>query len=124
SDAGAWRRTIDVHLLPFLLDRPHERARSGGVWLGALVWTLACIALAGPAWERESMPLFRNEAARVLALELAPTMLAADLKPSRLARARYKLNDILVASRDMQTALIGYAGDAFVAAPLTDDINT
>ena len=124
SDGGAWRAMVDAHLLPFLLDGTTERARSGGVWLATAVWLLACIALAGPSWERETLPLYRNEAARVLAIELAPTMLAADLKPTRLERARYKINDILVASRDMQTALIGYAGDAFVAAPLTDDINT
>ncbi len=124
SEAGAWRAVIDAHLLPFLIDATPDRARPTAAWLGAIAWTLACIALAGPAWERESLPLYRNDAARVLALELAPTMLAADLKPTRLERARYKINDILVASRDMQTALIGYAGDAFVAAPLTDDINT
>ena len=124
SEAGNWKTMVDAHLLPHLLEATHERAPSGGLWLAACVWVIACTALAGPAWEREPMPLFRNDAARVLAIELAPTMLAADLKPSRLERARYKLNDILDESRDMQTALIGYSGDAFVAAPLTDDVNT
>ena len=122
--AGAWRAAVDAHLLPHLLDTPAMRARSAAPWLFALVWMLGCIALAGPAWEREDVPLHRSGAARVIALELAPTMLAADLKPTRLARARHKINDILDVSRDMQTALIGYAGDAFVAAPLTDDVNT
>lgn len=124
SQAGAWRSMVDAHLLPYLLEHSGERARNGGAWLAAAIWILACIALAGPAWERISLPLYRNDAARVIALELAPTILAADIKPTRLERARYKINDILLASRDMQTALIGYAGDAFVAAPLTDDINT
>ena len=122
--AGAWRSAIDAHLLPHLLDAPAVRTRSAAPWLAALAWTLGCVAMAGPAWEREDLPLYRNSAARVIAIELAPTMLAADLKPTRLARARHKINDILDASRDMQTALIGYAGDAFVAAPLTDDVNT
>lgn len=122
--AGAWRAAIDAHLLPHLIDAPAVRTRSVAPWLAALAWTLACIALAGPAWERENLPLYRSSAARVIAIELAPTMLAADVKPTRLARARHKINDILDASRDMQTALIGYAGDAFVAAPLTDDVNT
>ena len=70
------------------------------------------------------MPLYRNQAARVLALELGATMMAQDEKPSRFERARYKLVDILDRSKDYQTALIGYAGEAFVAAPLTDDIGT
>lgn len=124
AEAGNWKAMVDAHLLPHLVDSTIERAGSGRVWLASVVWVLACVALAGPAWEREPIPLYRNDAARVLALELAPTMLAADIKPSRLERARYKLNDILDMSRDMQTALIGYSGDAFVAAPLTDDVNT
>jgi len=124
THAGAWRSAVDAHLLPHLLERIDGAAGRGGLWLAAVLWTLASIALAGPAWEREPMPLYRNQAARVLALELAPTMLAQDEKPNRLARARYKLEDILTRSRDYQTALIGYAGDAFVAAPLTDDADT
>jgi len=124
ADAGAWRAAVDAHLLPHLLERIDGGAGRSGLRLAALLWTLASLALAGPAWEREPMPLYRNQAARVLALELAPTMLAQDEKPNRLARARYKLEDILSRSRDYQTALIGYAGDAFVAAPLTDDVDT
>ncbi|HEY0179687.1 MAG TPA: tetratricopeptide repeat protein [Dokdonella sp.] len=123
-DAGAWRGTVDAHLLPYLLERVDARAGRGGLALAAATWTLAVLALAGPAWEREPMPLYRNQAARVLALELAPTMLAQDEKPNRLSRARYKLADMLARSRAYQTALIGYAGDAFVAAPLTDDVGT
>jgi len=120
----AWRAVVDAHLLVHLIENTPQRSRGPGAWLGATLWLLACVALAGPAWEREALPLVRNEAARVLAIELSPTMLSADLKPNRLARARYKINDILRASRDLQTALIGYAGEAFVAAPLTDDVNT
>jgi Ca-activated chloride channel family protein len=124
TDAGAWRAVVDAHLLPHLIERIDGGSGRGGIALAAIVWTLACIALAGPAWEREPMPLYRNQAARVLVLELAPSMLAQDVKPSRLERARYKIDDILARSRDYQTALIGYAGDAFVAAPLTDDVET
>lgn len=124
AQAGNWRAMVDAHLLPHLLDTSIERSKSGAVLLAGAAWILACLAMAGPAWEREPMPLYQNDAARVLAIELAPTMLAADIKPTRLERARYKLNDILEQSRDMQTALIGYSGDAFVAAPLTDDVNT
>ncbi|MBK7012007.1 MAG: VWA domain-containing protein [Xanthomonadales bacterium] len=124
AQAGNWRAMVDAHLLPHLVDTSIERSKSGAALLAGAVWILACLAMAGPAWEREPMPLYQNDAARVLAIELAPTMLAADIRPTRLERARYKLNDILEESRDMQTALIGYSGDAFVAAPLTDDVNT
>ncbi|ANB18122.1 VWA domain-containing protein [Dokdonella koreensis] len=124
ADAGAWRHAVDPQLLPHLLESGDDRAGRGSRWVAAAAWTIGCLALAGPAWEREPMPLYRNESARVIVLELAPSMLAQDLKPSRLERARHKIGDILDRSRDQQTALIGYAGDAFVAAPLTDDVNT
>ena len=124
ADAGAWRSAIDAHLLPHLIERIDAGSGRAGVILAVALWTIACVSLAGPAWEREPMPLYRNQAARVLALELSATMMAQDEKPSRFERARYKLVDILERSRDYQTALIGYAGEAFVAAPLTDDVGT
>lgn len=124
ADAGAWRSAIDPHLLPHLIERIDAGSGRSGIVLAIALWTLASLALAGPAWEREPMPLYRNQAARVLALELSSTMMAQDEKPSRFERARYKLVDILERSKDYQTALIGFAGEAYVAAPLTDDIGT
>ena len=124
GDAGAWRGAVDAHLLPHLLVGNDARAQRLPRVLALMVWILACLALAGPAWEQLPQPLFRNRAARVFALELSATMAAQDIKPSRYERARYKIADMLKRSGDMQTALIAYAGDAFVVAPLTDDANT
>src|SRR5438445_3158050 len=126
GDANAWRGAVDAHLLAHLIvpgDATAAPARTPR-WLALAAWTLATLALAGPAWERLPQPLYQNEAARVIALELSQTMFAQDVKPSRFARARFKIADILKGSADAQTALIAYAGDAFVVAPLTDDANT
>ncbi|MDR3387319.1 MAG: VWA domain-containing protein [Rudaea sp.] len=125
GDAGAWRGAVDAHLLEHLLV-PGDGAAPTRLprWLVAAGWALACVSLAGPAWERLPQPLYQNRAARVFALELSTSMLAQDAKPSRYERAHYKLDDMLKRSGDAQTALIAYAGDAFVVAPLTDDTNT
>lgn len=125
ADAQAWRGAVDAHLLEHLLV-PGERSTPvrSPRWLVAIAWTLACLALAGPAWERLPQALYRNKAARVIAFELSESMLAQDVKPSRFERARFRIADVLKRSDDMQTALIAYAGDAFVVAPLTDDSNT
>jgi len=125
NEASVWHGTIDAHLLKHLLvagdaGKPSRAPRR----LVLVAWALATLALAGPAWERLPQPLYQNKAARVIALELSQTMSAQDVKPSRFARARYKIADILKRSADAQTALIAYAGDAFVVAPLTDDANT
>ncbi len=62
TQAGAWRAAVDAHLLPHLLERIDGAAGRSGLWLAAVLWTLASFALAGPAWEREPMPLYRNQA--------------------------------------------------------------
>jgi Ca-activated chloride channel family protein len=125
GDAQIWRGAVDAHLLEHLLVRNAGAAPARSpVWLASAALIIATFALAGPAWERLPQPLYKNQAARVIALELSNTMLAQDVKPSRFERARYKIADILKRSGDAQTALIAYAGDAFVVAPLTDDANT
>jgi Ca-activated chloride channel family protein len=125
ADAQAWRGAVDAHLLEHLIVRNADAATTRSpLWLAVAALALASLALAGPAWERLPQPLYKNQAARVIALELSPTMAAQDVKPSRYERARFKIADILKRSGDAQVALIAYAGDAFVVAPLTDDANT
>lgn len=119
----AWSRVVDAALLPHLLTGAERSTRLPFVLLVG-GWTVTTLAVAGPSWERLPSPLYRNQAALVVALELSPTMLATDLKPNRLTRAKYKVRGLLERIGDSQVALLGYAGDAFVVAPLTDDAAT
>lgn len=124
ANSGLWQSVCDAELLPHvLIDRPLQRQRWPWVLYG-LSGLLAIIALAGPTWERLPVPVFRNDSALVIALDLSRSMDATDIKPSRLERARFKITDILRRRKDGQTALIVYAGDAFVVTPLTDDTET
>jgi len=121
---GNWSAVCDAELLPFLLQ---EKAVNPSRWVlttGAIAALLVIIALAGPTWQRLPSPVFRNESALVIALDLSRSMDAEDIKPSRLIRARYKIADILKQRKDGQTALLVYAGDAFTVTPLTDDTET
>jgi len=121
---GNWSAVCDAELLPYLLQ---EKAVNQSRWLlttGAIAALLAIIALAGPTWQRLPSPVFRNESALVIALDLSRSMDAEDMKPSRLIRARYKIADILKQRKDGQTALLVYSGDAFTVTPLTDDTET
>jgi len=124
-EGGDWRRVCDPALLPYILvhDGGGQPARRAARLFG-LGGVLAILALAGPVWERLPAPAFRNDAALVIALDLSRIMEAADLKPSRLERARFKIADILKQRKDGLTALLVYSGDAFTVTPLTDDIGT
>jgi Ca-activated chloride channel homolog len=121
---GNWTAVCDEALLPYLLQ---DKAVAQSRWplvTGAFAALLAIIALAGPTWKRLPMPVFRNDSALVIVLDLSSSMNAADIKPSRLVMARYKITDILKQRKDGQTALIVYAGDAFTVTPLTNDNDT
>lgn len=124
SRDGAWQRICDARLLPYLLiNQPHARHRLP-VWLLAAGWLVTVVALADPVWEKQPQPVFRSEAARVVVLDLSRSMEAPDLAPSRLERARYKVEDVLRRSQEGQVGLVVFAGDAFVVSPLTNDAKT
>ena len=121
---GNWAAVCDEALLPYLLQ---DKAVAQSRWplvTGAVAALFAIIALAGPTWERLPTPVFRNNSALVIVLDLSRSMDAADIKPSRLVMARYKIADILKQRKDGQTALLVYAGDAFTVTPLTNDTET
>ena len=122
--SGTWGRVCDEHLLPFLLI---GQSSAGSRWslikLGIIGLALI-IAFAGPTWEKLPQPVFRSQAALVIALDLSRSMDVSDIKPSRLARAKHKIRDILKQRKEGQTALVVYAAEAFVVTPLTEDTNT
>lgn len=120
----SWQAVCDPDLLPHLLLGRSRRRASWPLWLLSAGMLLAVLALAGPAWRKQPQPLFRQQSALVVLLDLSRSMAAGDLKPSRLERARLKVEDLLRQRREGQTALIAFAGDAFVVTPLTDDVQT
>lgn len=120
---GAWPRVVDGELLTVL--RLSEAGRGRSPWpLLACAWTLAVLALAGPSWQRQLTAAYRLPAAWVIALELSPSMNATDVPPSRVARARFAIDDLLSAAHDARVGLIAFAGDAYTVAPLTSDVAT
>ena len=117
---NVWQGVVDAHLLPHLLERGSKVAR-GGLWLGALGFILAVLALAGPSWRQSEQPLWQSHAPLVIAVDLSSAVAASDLPPSRLLQVRAKLATLLRERAGGQVALVAYAGEAFTVAPLTDD---
>ncbi|MDQ2075618.1 VWA domain-containing protein [Marinimicrobium sp. ABcell2] len=121
--AGNWHALIAPELLNYLVDGEHARRRRWGVWALLFAWMLAAVSLAGPTWEQRPMPVHGQQDAMVIVLDLSPSMLVEDVSPSRLARARLKIADMLQRAEGL-TGLVAYAGSAHVVTPLTDDVNT
>jgi Ca-activated chloride channel family protein len=124
--SGDWERVCDPHLLRWLSqqDSATVNQRSRGHWLAAIALTLMVLALSGPSWQKLPDGAYSARDARVIVLDLSSSMLAEDLRPNRLTRARYRIADLLKEATEGQTGMVAFAGDAYVVSPLTTDTNT
>lgn len=123
-NARSWQQMVAPELLQYLLDGQTTRIKPWQLIALLLAWIISCVALAGPSWEKRPVAVEQNQQALVLLLDLSPSMMSEDIKPSRLVRARLKIADLLRLRKDGQTALLVYAGDVHVVTPLTDDTET
>ena len=122
--AHQWQQLIAPELLPFLLDGKTVHTKKSLIWVLLLAWIISSIAIAGPSWVKRPTPVEKNQNALVILLDLSYSMISEDIKPSRIARARLKIADILRDRKDGQTALVAYAGEAHTVTPISDDSAT
>lgn len=119
-----WSKVIDPQLLPHLLMHRSGKSTSLPYWILSIAWLITTLALAGPSWSKNTIPVYRNQDATVILLSLDLAMNVSDLKPNRLQRAKYKLQDILKKLKEGQTGLIVYTEEPYVVSPLTEDTAT
>lgn len=117
---------IDSHLLPYLLIKNDEKKHS--VWkflfLWSLVWSLLIFAVAGPRWNFREIDASSKDQSLVILLDLSESMNATDVKPSRLIRAKQKIEDLLNSSQAVKVGLVAFAADPHMIAPITEDKET
>lgn len=121
---SAWSKVCDSHLLPYLLQTKSYPRRVFPLFMLLSSALLMIVSLTGPSWVRMPVPTYQKIQARVLVLDMSAAMLAKDLLPDNLSRAKFKLHDLLQHKDVGQFALVVYAGEPFVASPLTDDGQT
>ncbi len=119
-----WASIVDPKLLPYLLVGKSASKSKVPLIVLLLMGLILVSALAGPVWKKIPLPVFEQQSALIILLDLSSSMDASDIKPSRLARARLKLQDLLKLRQEGQTALIAYAATAYAVSPLTDDTDT
>ena len=78
-------------------------------------------ASAGPKWGMKEQLVERKGIDIVLALDLSKSMLATDISPSRLERAKLELSRFIDSRQGDRIGLVAFAGGAVVACPLTVD---
>jgi Ca-activated chloride channel family protein len=119
ADAGH----IATHLAAALQVGAQGRRRFYPIDAVALGLVLLALAAAGPTWSRMPNPLIAETAPLVVAMKVTGSMETADLAPSRMDRARFKVMDLIAARAGARTALVAYAGSAHRVSPLTEDPN-
>ncbi len=102
-----------------------DERRPGAAALRFILWTLAAVllivALAGPAWNPVEETVERHGREVVFLLDVSRSMLAQDLRPSRLERAKADITDCVEGINGDRVALVAFAGKAAVQCPLTQD---
>ena len=86
-----------------------------------LVLTLLIVMLARPQMTGRITKVERQGIEMVIALDISNSMLAEDVSPNRLNRAKMMIESLLAKFKDDRIALVVFAGDAFVQLPITSD---
>ena len=79
------------------------------------------LALARPQWGTTMDTVKREGLDIIIALDTSPSMLAEDVKPSRIMEAKHKLGQLISRLKGDRIGIVAFAGTAFVQCPLTLD---
>lgn len=90
-------------------------------WMGLAALILLIVAAANPQWGYRSIAVESKSADIYLVLDISNSMLAEDLPPSRLERAKQIAKDISTTFQTDRVGLILFAGNAYMQSPLTTD---
>ena len=109
-----------------------QRLSAGVNWRGRrwrqVLWLLALalviVALARPQWGEDVRALEQQGIQVMVALDVSDSMLAEDVKPDRLTRARLEISDMMNRLNGDEVGLVLFSGAAFIQFPLTSDYAT
>ncbi len=119
-----WKKGFSKELLPYLTIKGTKRQFVIPKLLLIFLLSLMTLAMAGPTWEQIDRPGQKTEAALVVLMDLSYSMLAEDIQPNRIERAKLKLKDFFDAKPNSRVALIAYAGTAHNVVPFSKDYKT
>ena len=90
-------------------------------WFSLVALMLMIFVLARPQFGAKKETVTTRGVEVVVALDISNSMLADDITPSRLDKAKRLISRIINKSSENKVALIVFAGDAFVQLPITND---
>jgi Ca-activated chloride channel family protein len=112
---------IQSRLLPGLVSgvSPARQKIRGALLVAAV--TCLLLALARPQWGYDLDEVQQRGLDIVVAIDTSKSMLAQDVSPNRLARAKLAALDLMKQAKSDRLGLVAFAGTAFLQCPLTID---
>jgi len=94
-------------------------------WLKILFFCLSLaflsVAWANPQWGTKRQKVKAKSSDVIIALDISQSMMAEDISPNRLERAKRMAADLIRALRGNRIGLIYFAGSAYLQMPLSND---
>ena len=114
-------RVADKALLKDLLSSLDLRRKYLKSFLLSLGLVLCLLSLARPQGGFQWQEVKRKGLDILIALDTSKSMLAQDLKPSRIERSKLAIRDLVKYLKGDRIGLIAFSGSAFLQCPLTVD---
>lgn len=112
---------IGTRLYPFLSSSVSSKKRKLKTFLQVITVLLFVIALARPQLG-ESQQQVKSEGVEIIfAVDVSESMMAEDVKPSRLAQAKAELSRLVDLMPGNKVGVMAFAGSAALLSPLTND---
>lgn len=86
-----------------------------------IAFIIIVIALTEPKWNPQAQKIKRKGRDIVILLDTSRSMLAEDIKPNRLERAKIAITDLMETLRGDRLAIVTFAGNSAIKCPLTQD---
>lgn len=90
-------------------------------WLSLVALALIVVVLARPQFGSKKETVKRQGIEVVIALDISNSMMAQDIAPNRLEKAKKIISRLIDKFENDKVGLIVFAGDAFVQLPITND---
>lgn len=112
---------VDFRLLDRLTASVNRTRRTAKHVLLLAALSLGIIGLARPTWGERVTSIQTSGRDVLLAIDVSRSMLANDIAPSRLLRAKMAAEDLISLLPGDRVGLLAFAGSAFLQAPITSD---
>ena len=115
------KKFAQKNLLPELTSSVDSSRQKLKVVLTFTAVVLILFSFMRPQWGFRWQEVKRKGLDIIIALDTSKSMLAADVKPSRLERSKLAIEDFVKTLKGDRIGLIAFAGEAFLQCPLTVD---